>query len=220
MNRTSEFTMASARPLPVIILADVSGSMIANGKIEVLNNAISEMIATFAEEDDSRAEIQVAIITFGAEGAKLHLPLAPASKTKWTAMAAAGTTPMGKAFTIAQQLIEDPQIIPPRAYRPTLVLISDGEPTDDWQSPLAALLASKRASKATRFAMGIGEDANVETLKAFLGEAEGHVFAAHEAREIKKFFHWVTMSVTSRSRSVNPNSDVPLNPIDFTDFDF
>src|SRR5690606_12720836 len=55
MSKLKEFTMSSARPLPVIVLADVSGSMSANGKIDALNDAVSEMIATFAEEDDTRA---------------------------------------------------------------------------------------------------------------------------------------------------------------------
>ncbi|HPQ71352.1 MAG TPA: VWA domain-containing protein [bacterium] len=220
MSKLEEFTMATARPLPVIILADVSGSMSVNGKIDILNDAVSEMITTFAEEDDTRAEIHVAVITFGGEGAKLHKPLESASSVSWESMAAVGHTPMGEAFTITKQLIEDRDVIPSRAYRPTIVLISDGAPTDDWQPPLSMLLSSDRASKAARFAMGIGEDANKETLQAFLGDNQTRVFEAHEAREIKKFFRWVTMSVTSRSRSANPNSVVIAEPTDFDDFDF
>jgi uncharacterized protein YegL len=127
---------------------------------------------------------------------------------------------MGEAFDIAQNMIEDRDVVPSRAYRPTLVLVSDGLPTDDWQTPLKSLLDSERASKAMRFAMGIGEDADKETLKAFLGGQEGRVFEAHEAREIRKFFQWVTMSVTSRSRSANPNSVVVVEPTDLDEFDF
>jgi len=215
-----EFAMASARPLPVIVLADVSGSMDANGKIEALNQAIAEMISTFAEEEDIRAEIHVSVITFGGDGAKVHKPLRPASEVRWEAMSAAGQTPMGEAFTVAQSLIEDRNVITSRAYRPTLVLISDGLPTDDWPPALEALLSSERASKAMRFAMGIGDDADKETLKAFLGDDRGRVFEAHEAREIRKFFRWVTMSVTSRSRSANPNSVAVVEPTDLEDFEF
>ena len=40
MSKLKEFVMASARPLPVIILADISGSMSTNGKIDALNDAI------------------------------------------------------------------------------------------------------------------------------------------------------------------------------------
>lgn len=34
MNQLKDFTIAEARPLPVVILADVSGSMSVDGKIE------------------------------------------------------------------------------------------------------------------------------------------------------------------------------------------
>lgn len=219
-NGFGEFTVASARPLPVIVLADVSGSIAANGKIEVLNKAVAEMIAIFSEEDDTRAEIHVSVITFGAGGAKINKPLKPAGEITWADMAASGGTPLGGAFMIAQQLIEDRNVIPRRAYRPTIVLVSDGVPTDDWKSPLASLVESERASKASRFAMAIGEDADKETLKAFLADGEARVFEAHEAREIKKFFRWVTMSVTTRSRSANPNSVVVVEPTDLDEFDF
>ena len=220
MSNLKEFTVQSARPLPVIVLADISGSMSADGKIDVLNNAVAEMIATFAEEDDSRAEIHVAVITFGRDRAELHKPLGPATATEWESMIASGRTPMGEAFALARTMIEDRDTIPSRAYRPTLVLVSDGMPTDDWRGPLEQLLQSERAAKAARFAMGIGADAERETLSAFLANAEGRVFDAHEAREIKKFFRWVTMSVTARSRSTNPNSVVMSEPTDLDDIDF
>lgn len=220
MSKLKEFAMASARPLPVIVLADVSGSMATKGKITALNDAIAEMIATFAEEDDSRAEIHVSVVTFGGSAANVHKTLAPAEKVSWEAMSANGRTPMGQAFTLVKEMIEDKVVIPSRAYRPTIVLVSDGVPTDDWEKPLKDLLASERASKSMRLAMAIGEDADKKTLVAFLDNPEGRVFEAHEAREIKNFFRWVTMSVTSRSRSANPNSVVALEPTDLDDFDF
>jgi uncharacterized protein YegL len=220
MSKLKEFTMSSARPLPVIVLADVSGSMSANGKVGALNDAVSEMIATFAEEEETRAEIHVSVIAFGSGGASLHKPLRPARETRWEPMSASGRTPMGEAFEMARAMLEDRETIPSRAYRPTLVLVSDGVPTDDWRTPLATLLTSERASKATRFAMGIGADADHETLTAFIAKDEVRVFEAHEAREIKNFFRWVTMSVTTRSRSANPNSVVMVQPIDLDQFDF
>ena len=220
MSKLKEFTMASARPLPVIVLADVSGSMSANGKIDALNEAVSEMIATFAEEDDTRAEVHVSVIAFGGGGASIHKPLRPARDTQWEPMSASGRTPMGEAFDFARVMVEDRETVPSRAYRPTLVLVSDGVPTDDWRTPLATLLKSERASKATRFAMGVGADADRETLTAFLANDDGRVFEAHEARDIKNFFRWVTMSVTTRSRSANPNSVVIVEPTDLDGFDF
>jgi uncharacterized protein YegL len=218
MSGLREFTVSSARPLPVIILADVSGSMAAGGKIEALNSAVAELIASCAEEDDARAEIHVAVITFGGE-ARLHLPLAPASRVRWVPMQARGMTPLGAALDLATDLIEDRECVPSRAYRPTVVLVSDGLPNDEWRGPLARFLGSERAAKAQRFAMGIGADADPAMLREFLADPEARVFEAHEARQIRTFFRWVTMSVTSRSRSARPNQVVDIDPLALEDFE-
>ena len=217
MTTAREFTISSARPLPVILMADVSGSMAADGKIDALNSAVAEMQAAFAEEEDGRAEIHLAIVTFGGTAA-LHLPPTPASGVQWTPMQASGRTPMGAALDIVTELVEDRDRIPGRAYRPTIVLVSDGLPNDEWQGPLKRLLDSERAAKAQRFALGIGADAEHDVLRAFLDDPEGRVFEAHEAREIRKFFRWVTMSVTSRSRSGQPNRAVDVDPLDLDDY--
>jgi len=220
MSKLKDFTVSTARPLPVIVLADVSGSMSANGKIDALNDAIQSMIESFAAEDHSRAEIHVAVIAFGKGGARLHQPLLPAAQIKWERVGAAGNTPMGAAFDLVVKMVEDHAQIPSRAYRPTVVLVSDGQPTDEWREPLQRLLASDRASKASRFVLGIGDDADPAMLAEFLADPSARVYSAHEARQIKNFFRWVTMSVTQRTRSVNPNSVVVVDPTALDDYDF
>jgi len=215
-----DFTIATARPLPVIVLADVSGSMSANGKIDALNDAIQSMIESFATEDHSRAEIHVAVIVFGKGDARLHQSLLPATQINWERVGAAGNTPMGAAFDLVVKMVEDHEQIPSRAYRPTVVLVSDGQPTDEWREPLRRLLASDRASKASRFVLGIGDDADPAMLAEFLADPSARVYSAHEARQIKNFFRWVTMSVTQRTRSMNPNNVNVVDPMDLDDYEF
>ena len=65
MSKLKDFSIATARMMPVIILADVSGSMTAYGKLAALNRAMAEMIAICVSEQDARAPIHVAVITFG-----------------------------------------------------------------------------------------------------------------------------------------------------------
>ena len=207
MSTLKSFTASKARPLPVLILADTSGSMSANGKIEALNTALQDMIKAFGEEDDGRAEIQVGIITFGAT-AEVHQKLTKASSLELARLQAAGMTPMGGAFELVREIVEDREKISSRAYTPAIVLVSDGHPNDDWEPALMQLFESARAGKAQRFALGIGEDADGSVLRRFLNNEEGRVFSASDARQIRSFFEWVTMSVTSRSRSANPNESV------------
>ena len=212
-----EFTVPSARPLPVVLLADVSGSMGIDGKIAALNTAVAEMVASFAEEENGAAEVHLAVVTFGGTAA-LHVPLTPASDVLWTPMEAKGRTPLGAALEIATDLIEDRERVPSRAYRPSMVLVSDGLPNDEWEGPLHRMLTSERSAKAERFALGVGADADREMLRRFLDDPAGRVFEAHEGGEIQRFFRWVTMSVTSRSRSGEPNLTVDVAPPDLDDF--
>lgn len=206
------FAAPQARPLPVIVLADVSGSMSENGKIDALNVALKEMVLSFGKESRLRAEIQVGLITFGGREAHEHLPLIAANLIKGVeSFQAAGGTPMGSAFALAHKLLEDKERIPSRAYRPVLVLVSDGAPTDAWEAPLAALKASERGQKATRFAMAIGADADHDMLAQFVNDKEAPVFRTEEARDIVRFFRMVTMSVVSRSSSATPDQPVTLD---------
>jgi uncharacterized protein YegL len=176
-----------------------------NGKIEALNAAMKEMISTFAKESRLRAEIQVGLITFGGK-AQMHLPLVEAQGvTGFPEFKADGVTPMGEAFDLARQLLEDKDRIPSRAYRPVLILLSDGQPTDEWEAPFNALCNSERAQKATRLAMAIGPDADEAMLKDFANDTEAPIFKAHNARDIHRFFRAVTMSITTRSTSQNPD---------------
>ena len=210
--RLKAFAAPQARPLPVIVLADVSGSMSENGKIDALNVALKEMILSFGKESGLRAEIQVGLITFGGREAHEHLPLVAAKLIGGVeAFKANGGTPMGSAFALARKLLEDKEQIPSRAYRPVLILVSDGAPTDAWEAPLADLKASERGQKATRFAMAIGADADLDMLAQFPNDREAPVFRTHEARDIGRFFRAVTMSVVSRSTSAAPDQPVTLD---------
>lgn len=218
MTELSNFTLSTARPLPVILLADVSGSMSINGKIDILNRCVADMISDFSKEEAGKAEIHLCTITFGKGGANLHQPLKPAEDVIWSPMEASGKTPMGEAFSLARKLIEDKDIISSkRAYIPTIILVSDGVATDEWKEPLNELIQSERASKASRFAMGIGAEAGLETLEQF-ADQPSHVFNAEEvASDIRKFFKWVTMSVSTRTRSINPDEPEELDIFDVED---
>lgn len=214
-----KFAAKSARPLPVIILADISGSMGVDGKIDAMNSALNELIKTFGSESRLNAEIHLSVITFGGMAVE-HLPLTPAHKIEgFNPLQATGATPMGAALGLARQLIEDKEQIPSRAYRPVIVLVSDGHPTDDFAGEYNAFCSSERAQKATRMAMAIGNDADKTMMSNFTNDLEAPLFEAHNARDIIKFFRAVSMSVTARSRSTTPNQAVAIQYQDIPEDD-
>ena len=172
MKGFEQVTIQDARPLPVIILADTSGSMQENGKIEALNVALKDMLLSFGQQSSLGAEIYVGVITFGGEVKCLYSPK-PACQFEPQTMGeltADGGTPFGKAIQLVKELLEDKNTIPSRSYRPMIVAISDGYPTDAWEIALEEFFKSERASKTIRVAMAIGPDADEAMLKKFVNK--------------------------------------------------
>ncbi|PID27389.1 MAG: hypothetical protein CR982_05445 [Candidatus Cloacimonadota bacterium] len=208
----SKFTVEKARPIPVILLLDVSGSM-SGEKIAQLNKAVADMLQEFKTGGALETEIQMSVITFGGD-VKLALPLISASNISTIhPLIANGGTPMGTALRMAKEMIEDKEIIPSKGYRPTVVLISDGAPTDNWKEPMNAFISSGRSSKCDRMAMSIGTSQDDPVLNQFVTGTENKVFLAEYAKNIPQFFRMVTMSVSVRSRSQNPNKLIPFNEV-------
>jgi uncharacterized protein YegL len=196
------------RPLPVILLLDVSGSMNdtieGRTKISVLNECMKTMLKTFIQDDSLIAEIHCQVTTFGGV-AKEYISPTSAKNIQWIDLTADGGTPMGEAFNIAKNIVEDKNKISSRSYRPTIILVSDGMPTDLWENKLTELL-SGRSGKADRMALFIGNGNGEDVLKRFLGqEHQEKFFTANQVQEIVKFFRFVTMSVTTKTKSADPN---------------
>lgn len=208
----SKFTAPKAKPLPVILLLDVSTSM-SGEKIQNLNLAVRDMLGVFGDTETSETEIHVAIITFGAD-VKLHQKLENAAAIHWHNLSTSGATPLGTALQMAKAMIEDKEIIPSRAYRPTVVLVSDGQPTDSWEKPLSNFIGDGRSAKCDRMAMAIGADADENVLKKFIEGTEHSLFYAENAKQLRDCFKFITMSVTTRAKSPTQNIVPPASAID------
>lgn len=218
----NSYVAREPRPLPIFVLADTSGSM-RGEKINELNLALREMLNALNAADDIRGKFQLSVIAFGGE-VKVLQPLTDIDGLVLTEFSAAGNTPMGQAFEMVREMIEDRNVVSSRAYTPTIVLISDGLPTDcteeiyrrknyfDWE-PLINLHNGERSSKCQRMALGIGEDADVDMLKSFIDNSEIPVIKTKDASGITKFFRWVTMSTVARMTSINPNEISVVAPI-------
>jgi uncharacterized protein YegL len=200
----SKFTAPKAKPLPVILLLDVSGSMDGD-KIKNLNAAVRDMLETFRDTKSGEIEIWTAIVAFGAE-VKLHQKLTGAGTVQWHDLSAGGPTPLGTALEMAKAMIEDKNVVPSRAYRPVVVLVSDGQPTDRWEGPLNEFIGNGRSQKCDRMAMAIGADADEAVLGKFVEGTSNPLFYAENAKGLREFFKFVTMSVTVRTKSRTPKA--------------
>ena len=231
----SKFVVKEPKSLPLVFLLDVSGSMSYANKIEALNKAVKDMIDEFSHEE---IKIIICIITFGYEVKCItydFLKTNPQAfveinelQTYLKEFSASGSTPMGTALEMAKAIIEDKNQTPGKAYRPTVILVSDGQPDSGWEKPLEDFIKTGRSQKCDRMAMAIGKDADKNVLQKFVDGTNNPLFEAHNASEIVKFFKLVTMSVTQRTHSSDPNkipsiikenADKPIMPSDFSSND-
>lgn len=220
-----KFITNTGRPLPVFLLLDVSGSM-SGTKIDTLNQCVKEMIKDFQNERMSEVALKLCVITFGGNGAQLHTSLSLLKDVEFEDLQASGMTPMGAALTMASNIINDKEQVSGKGYRPIVVLVSDGYPNDSWEGPLNEFVTGKRTSKCEKWALGIGDGYDANMLQKFLGDTDRKVFDASVAKEITKFFKFVTLSTIARSKSVDPNSIVNIEEVEkqvkdeMPDFDF
>lgn len=209
MHNLDQFVLDTPRPLPLILLLDVSGSM-QGEKIAALQAAVRELVQDLAQARQPQGEVHLATITF-ADGV-VDGPLVPAAQAVVPDLSASGRTSMGAALERLKTLLDDRGLVPARAYTPTVVLVSDGQPTDHFDRALKELLASERAGRATRMALAIGEDADLDVLRRFVSNPEIPVIRAGEVARIRDFFRWVSFSVQVRTKSRNPDATQVVAP--------
>lgn len=217
----------------MFILVDASGSM-QGPKIDMVNNSLKEMVAALSNIEGAKGQIEISLLKISG-GVEVIQPLDKVENVVLPELVASGRTPIGESVEKVVEMIEDKAIVPDRAYTPVIILISDGIPTDitremyenspldkeqylKW-APLQRLQTSIRAKKCMRMALGIGEDADYELLKAFINKENVPVIKASEVTTIAKFFEWVTISVSQRSVSADPNQfdDIPFDDL-FPDY--
>jgi len=196
----------SERFMPVVLLLDVSRSMLGD-KINNLYAATVKMIETFAEEGKKEIPYKVAIITFGAR-VDYHTPYTDATQdlsNNLSRFIANGMTPLGTALRMAKDLIEDKSETKTKWYRPAVVLVSDGQPTDRWEDPLQDFISTGRTARCQRLSMGIGNGSEVDynVLKRFASEDVEKIsgtdklcFRAEDAADIVKVFKLISVSIT------------------------
>lgn len=192
----------AARPLHFIWIADCSGSMSVDGKIQQLNFAIRDGIPHMRKvaDENPNAQVLVRALKFSSS-AQWHISQpTPVDDFKWEDLQAEGVTDLGKALSMVAEQLRIPPMTD-RALPPVLVLISDGQPTDDFQTGLDTLLQEPWGKKAVRIAIAIGEDADHEVLQKFIGHPELKPLQANNPEALVRHIKWVSTAVLKSASS-------------------
>lgn len=197
----------AGRPLHFIWICDVSYSM-EGTKIESLNFSVEESIPAMrdAAADNPRAQVLVRVLKFSDGAQWVFSTPVKVEEFTWTKLGVEGSTSLGKALS----MVADQMKMPPmeeRGLPPVLVLISDGQPTDDWRSGLDELLAEPWGKRAIRVAIGMGDDVNMNVLQEFIAfpAQERPALKAGNARDLINYIQWAS-TVPLKASSQPPST--------------
>ncbi|MGY3582022.1 uncharacterized protein YegL [Bradyrhizobium sp. USDA 4341] len=207
---TTEFAENPEMRCPCVLVADTSESMKDNDAIGELNVGLVAFKDELEKDAMAKKRVDVAVVSFGGRvevvqeftGVETFYP----PKLK-----ASGDTPAGEALMLTMQLIRERKTLY-RAnaipyYRPWIVFLTDGRPTDQWHAAAAAVREGEAAKAFSFFACGV-RGADMATLSQIAPEARPPVRLL-ETR-FTEMFRWLSSSLSAVSHSKGPDDKVAL----------
>ena len=141
---------------PCLLLLDTSGSM-SGAPIAALNTGLVALKDELATDSLAMKRVEVAVVSFGPVNIINTFHTAPNFFPP--NLTASGDTPMGAAIKQGIELIRQRKgRITANGisfYRPWIFLITDGGPTDEWESAATIVREGEAAKSFAFFAVGV-----------------------------------------------------------------
>ena len=185
------------RKMTLFFVIDTSGSMVGS-KIGSVNDAIENVLPMIGEISDENpdAEINVAALEFSTGTHWLYDEPKGAKDFIWQKVDADGLTSLGEACEeLNKKLSRNGGFMssPSGCFAPAIILLSDGAPTDNYESGLRQLQGNNWFKNAIKVAIAIGNDANKDVLKEFTGSLEA-VITVHNIDALKKMIRIIAIT--------------------------
>ncbi len=182
-----------------VLLLDVSGSM-SGRAIAALNDGLRAFAADLGTDPLASQRVEVAVVTFGGEGVAVAHDFVTAGQFDPARLTAGGGTPMGEAIVRAIDMVEERKAQYKANgvvyYRPWVFLITDGEPTDDWQEAATRVRSAEGANGLAFFSVGVA-GANFDTL----GQIAVRTPLKLDGLKFVELFVWLSQSQRTVSSS-------------------
>lgn len=197
---------------PLALVLDTSGSM-SGTPIDELNAGLELLLQELKRDDLARWSVELAVYTAGGSAARIF-DFTPVDKIAGTApLQASGDTPLGAAVGMALDDLEQRKARYRAAgapyYQPWLVIISDGAPTDAWQTPAERARNLSQNKKLVSLPVGVS-GADMGTLSAFSAKPAVNI----QGLRFREFFLWLSASMARVSASTSSDASVQLPSID------
>jgi len=190
------------------LLLDTSYSM-SGEPIRQLNEGYKTFCDEVNEDPLARKRTEVTVITFG-DRAQVAVPFQEGRDLQPVEFSPSGATPMGAALELGLDQLETRKQAYKEAgleyYRPWLIVITDGAPTDAHAAPARRVRETEARKGVVVFAIGVN-DADLGVL-AQLSDARKP--AMLEGLRFKELFQWLSASMGAVSRSVPGTSDAEV----------
>jgi uncharacterized protein YegL len=165
LEESVEFAENADPRCPCVLVLDTSGSM--DGRpISLLNDGLKAFADDLQTDELARRRVEVAIVTFGGR-VDVRQQFITADGFQPPILSADGATPMGAAIQKAVMLVrERKQTYKENGvayYRPWIFMVTDGEPTDDYERAKRDVHDEERSGGLAFFAVGV-EEANMSVL--------------------------------------------------------
>ena len=165
----SFFSNQETPTINVLFLVDCSGSMMGKRMGEV-NHACSEVFRDF-DIINPDVDIKVDVLTFGTDVSWMSPTPVPIEDFTWIPLESGGLTSFGEACSELNRKMNRAEFFANNniVKKSLIVLMTDGDPTDDYEKSFQNLQCNPYFKNSNRFAIGIGEDYNESLLIKFAG---------------------------------------------------
>ena len=195
----------------VILLCDTSGSM-SGKRINALNAGLATFKKDVYQDDLAALRVEVALMTFGP--VRLAQDFVTIDNFTPPQLRADGTTPMGQAIESALDLLEDRKETHKnngiQYYRPWVILVTDGAPTDSWHDAAQRIRQAEIQRRLLFFAVAV-EGADMQILRQIAPPERPPLLL--NGLEFQPMFQWLSTSMKRISSSQVGGTMITLPPV-------
>ncbi len=153
--------------MDIILVIDISGSMTGH-KIAAVSDALENLKLSLININQGSEPVNIGIELFSRDVRWLNETLVPIDEFEWKEPHCSGMTSLGEACgSLSDFLSKNTSVVSPK-----IVLLSDGCPTDDYEEGLCHLFENSIFASSDRYAIGIGEEADIVALTKFTGDMQ------------------------------------------------